>query len=521
MENISNQSRNQTIRDSKTLSAWQKGPFELDNAADIFAEGTLYDALIVGGGITGLTTALLLQKQGKQCIVAEAYTIGFGTTGGTTAHLNNFFDATYADVESDFSKEAAKLLANCGNESFEMIAAMIKEYNIDCDFEYKDGYLYAETDAEVKALDEIFTASQKAGIEVDESTTNGVNVPFKKAIVFKKQGQFHPLKYIFKLAEAFVDAGGIIVENTFIRDSSYEDCVHSAKGDTIIIKAKNLIYATHLPPGINVFDFRCSPYRSYVLGITLKDENAYPDCLSYDSKDPYHYFRTHIINDKKYMILGGEDHKTGHEDPNAAFEALEKYARQYYDIADVAFKWSAQYYIPADGLPYIGQLPGGDPNMYIATGYNGNGMMFGTIAGKIISDAVTGIENEYSYLFNPSRIKPVAGFKEFVKENADVAYHFIADRFSAENIDSLKELETDSGTIVKYNHEKLAVYKDAEGNVTALNPVCTHAKCIVSFNNAEKSWDCPCHGGRYDVNGKVLTGPPRANLQKVNIGGSY
>lgn len=517
MENINNQYRKQTLRDSKTLSPWQKGPFELDNAADIFAEGTLYDALIVGGGITGLTTALLLQKQGKQCIIAEAYTIGYGTTGGTSAHLNNFFDATYADVERDFSKEAAKLLANCGNESFEIIANLVKEYSINCDFEYKDGYLYAETDDEVKILDEILTASQRAGIDVKESAINGVNVPFKKAIVFKNQGQFHPLKYIFKLAEAFVDAGGIIVENTFIRDSSYEDGVHSAKGDTITIKAKNLVYATHLPPGINVFDFRCSPYRSYVLGIRLKDENAYPKGLSYDSKDPYHYFRTHIIGDKKYMILGGEDHKTGHQEPDAAFEALEKYAREYYEVTEISFRWSSQYYIPADGLPYIGQLPAGYPQLYIATGYNGNGMMFGTIAGKIISDAITLKENKYADLFNPARIKPVAGFVEFVKENADVAYHFIADRFSAESIDSLKELEANSGAIVKYNGEKLAVYKDAEGKVTALNPVCTHAKCIVCFNDAEKSWDCPCHGGRFDVNGRVLTGPPRANLQKVQI----
>jgi glycine/D-amino acid oxidase-like deaminating enzyme/nitrite reductase/ring-hydroxylating ferredoxin subunit len=515
MENTNN-TRKHPLRDSRSLSPWQKETFILDNAADIFAEGTLYDTLVIGGGITGLTTALLLQKQGKQTILAEAYTIGFGTTGGTSAHLNTFFDATYADVESDFSEEAAKQLANCGKESFAIIEAFAKEYNIDCDLEYKDAYLYAETDDEVKALDEITAASQRAGIEAIEAKENGVSVPFKKSILFKKQGQFHPLKYIFGLAKAFVDAGGIILENTFIRETSYENGVHSAKGDTLTIKAKNLVYATHLPPGINVFDFKCAPYRSYVLGIKLKDEADYPDALSYDSKDPYHYFRTHSINGQKYLLLGGEDHKTGHADPDAAFESLEKYAHKYYDVANVTFKWSSQYYIPADGLPYIGQMPGND-NLYIATGYNGNGMMFGTIAGKIISDNILGRENIYNKLFNPSRIKPVAGFMDFVKENADVAYHFIADRFSAEDIHSLKDLKADDGIIVKYNGEKLAVYKDAEGKVTALNPVCTHAGCIVGFNHAEKSWDCPCHGGRFDTDGKVLTGPPRKDLQKVNI----
>jgi glycine/D-amino acid oxidase-like deaminating enzyme/nitrite reductase/ring-hydroxylating ferredoxin subunit len=514
MEN--NPTRKQTLRDTKTISLWQKGPFELDNAADIFAEGTLYDTLIIGGGITGLTTALLLQKQGKQCILAEAYTIGFGTTGGTTAHLNTFFDTPYNDIENDFSEDAAKLVAQCSKEAFNIIQGFVTEYSIDCDLVYKDGYLYAETDEEVKVLEEILEASRRAGIEVEESQTNGVTVPFKKAIVFKNQGQFHPLKYIFKLAEAFVNAGGVIVENTFIRESTFEGGAFSAKSDNITIKAKELVYATHLPPGINLLDFVCAPYRSYVVGLKLKNEATYPDCLSYDSKDPYHYFRTHVIDGEPYLILGGEDHKTGHDNPEDSFTALEEYAHQYYDIAEVAFKWSAQYYTSADGLAYIGHLPS-NKNIYIATGYNGNGMMYGTIAGKIISDMILGKESPYTSLFSPTRIKPVAGFMEFVKENTDVAYRFIADRFSADSIDSLKEIAPDSGAIVKYEGEKLAVYKDAEGKVTALNPVCTHAKCIVCFNPSEKSWDCPCHGGRFDLDGKVITGPPRADLQKVQI----
>ncbi|WP_374948263.1 FAD-dependent oxidoreductase [Mucilaginibacter sp.] len=517
MENNITTTRKQTQRDGKTMSAWQKGPFDLAASSIKFYDATVYDTLIVGGGITGLTTALLLQKNGRQCVIAEAYTLGYGTTGGTSAHLNTFFDATYADVESDFSAEAAKLLANCGKESFGMIANLVNQYEIDCDLEYKDGYLYAETDDEVKALDNILAASQKAGIEVDIADTNGVKVPFKKAIVFKKQGQFHPIKYLFGLAKAFTDAGGVILENTFIRDSKFEDDIHTAIGDSIQIKARNLVYATHLPPGINIFDFECAPYRSYVLGLTLKNDADYPDCLTYDSKDPYHYFRTHVVNGKKIMVLGGEDHKTGHDDPEAAFQILENYARQYYEVEEIKYKWSAQYYIPADGLPYIGLLPGGYPNMYVATGYNGNGMMFGTISGKIISDAIVGSENAYADLFSTGRIKPVAGFMDFVKENADVAYRFIADRFSTDTIDSFKEIAAGTGAIVKYDGEQLAVYKDAEGKVTALNPVCTHAKCIVCFNPSEKSWDCPCHGGRFDTDGKVITGPPRSDLQKVNV----
>lgn len=514
MENTNE--RKQINRDGATLSAWQKVQLTAPKATNTLNDSTIYDALIVGGGITGITTALLLQKQGKQVVLAEAHTLGFGTTGGTTAHLNTFFDTPYNDIESDFNEDAAKLVAQCGKEAFDIIKGFVPEYHIECDLELKDGYLYAETDEEAEILDQIFEASKRAGVDVQQSTTNGINVPFKKSIVFKDQGQFHPIKYIYGLAGAFIEAGGIILENTFIRDSSYQDGVLNAQSDNINIKAKKLVYATHLPPGVNLLDFVCAPYRSYVIGLKLKEESAYPDCLSYDSKEPYHYFRTHVINNKKYLIVGGEDHKTGHDSPEAAFKALEDYATQYYESAEIKFKWSAQYYTSADGLAYIGNLPSNN-DIYIATGYNGNGMMYGTISGKIISDMILDKQSPYADLFSPIRIKPVAGFTEFVKENADVAYRFIADRFSSAKIDSLKDIKAGTGAIVKYDGEQLAVYKDAEGKVTALNPACTHAKCIVCFNPSETSWDCPCHGGRFDIHGKVLTGPPRADLEQIPL----
>jgi len=514
MEN--NNTRTLSPRDGKNLSLWQKGPFRLESTTDIFAEGTLYDALIVGGGITGLTTALLLQKQGRQCLLAEAYSIGYGTTGGTTAHLNTFFDTPYNTIESDFGEDGAKLVAQSGKEAFAIIEGLVQEYAINCDFELKPGYLYAENNAEAKLLDDILHSTKKAGVDCDYAQTNGIRVPFKKSVILPNQGQFHPLKYIYRLAEEFVNSGGVIMENTFIRDANFEDGVHTIKSDNATIKAKNLVYATHMPPGITVLNFKAAPYRSYVIGARLADENAYPDCLSYDTKDPYHYFRTHVIDGVKYLVLGGEDHKTAHGDPEESFKALEDYLHQYYEVAEISFKWSSQYYSSADGLPYIGLLPTGN-NTYAGSGYNGNGMMFGTIAGKIISDMICGVQSPYESIYSPSRIKPVAGFVEYVKENADVAYRFIADRFSADDIESLKELEPGDGTIVKHNGHKLAVYKDAEGKVTALNPVCTHTKCIVHFNRTEQSWDCPCHGGRFDLEGKVVTGPPTIDLQKVNL----
>jgi glycine/D-amino acid oxidase-like deaminating enzyme/nitrite reductase/ring-hydroxylating ferredoxin subunit len=502
-------------RDSNTKSPWQEIQlnWQPENAA---VEAAVYDVLIVGGGITGLTTAVLLQKGGKKCILAESKSLGYGTTGGTTAHLNTFFDTSYLDIEKDFGEDAAKLMAEAGNEALSMIKNFIDTYQIDCDFEYKDAYLYAEDDQETKDLTSILASSRKAGVNAVEVRDNMVPVPFQMAVLYNDQGQFHPLKYLYQMAEVFVNAGGVILENTFIRKTEYKDGIHTAESDVLSIKALNLVYATHLPPGINLLDFRCAPYRSYVLAIKLKNED-YPDALVYDMQEPYHYFRTHEINGQRYLILGGEDHKTGHDDPEKSFENLASYANKYYYVSSIDYKWSAQLYVSADGLPYIGLLPGGDDQLYVATGYNGNGMIFGTLAGKIISDQILGLTNRYAKLLTPSRIKPIAGFEEFVTENADVAFHFVADRLSASAIDSLQELEPGTGKIVKYKDEKLAIYKDNNGTVTALNPICTHAKCIVKFNSAEKSWDCPCHGGRYAITGEVLTGPPRRNLSQVQI----
>lgn len=228
-------------------------------------------------------------------------------------------------------------------------------------------------------------------------------------------------------------------------------------------------------------------------------------------------FRTHVIDGEKYLILGGEDHKTGHGNPEAAFQNLEKYANQYFKVKAVPYRWSAQYYVPVDGLPYIGKMPMGDERTYIATGFNGNGMIFGTLSAKIIADLILGRENPYAELFDPARIKPIAGFTEFVKENADVAYHFLADRLSSEAIESFKEIKPGEGKVVDFEGEKLAVYKSPNGKIKALSPVCTHAGCIVGFNPVEQSWDCPCHGGRFDLDGRVISGPPQKDLESIKL----
>lgn len=504
------------LRDGKNKSIWQSIAQKITPNLGKADDTSIYDVLIVGGGITGVTTALQLQKAGKKCIIAEASNLGFGTTGGTTAHLNTFFDTPYPQMESDFGQDGAKLVAEAGQTAIDAIKDFIKAYQIDCDFEQKDGYLFSQNEKETKELTEIFESCQKLGVAVKRVHENGAPIAFEQALCFPNQAQFHPLKYILALAEEFKSLGGVIAENTFIAETSFKDETYIATAQNLTIKAKNLVYATHMAPGINLLTFRCAPYRSYVLGVKLSD-NDYPNSLIYDMKEPYHYLRTHVIDGQKYLIVGGEDHKTGHDDPTAAFSTLKDFATTYHACEEITFQWSAQYYEPADGLPYIGELPGGDDRTYIATGYSGNGMIYGTLSGLIIADLILGRANKFADLFKPSRIKPIAGFTEFVKENADVAYHFVADRIATADLESLTDLQRGEGKVVDFEGKKVALYKDEQGIITALNPVCTHAKCIVSFNSEEKSWDCPCHGGRFDLEGKVITGPPRADLSPIDI----
>ena len=504
-------------RDGALRSPWQEhtgNPFASDEGSHI--GNRLWDVAVVGGGITGLSTALRLQEAGKRCIVIEAHQIGFGTTGGTTAHINTMLDTPYHTIESDFGIENSRLVADAARAGRDLIARNVSAYQIACDFEYKDGVLFAQTDAEAATLKNIYEGSLRAGVDVVPVSEIPVPLDFRMAINCRMQAQIHPLKYLQALAQAFEAAGGTIMQHTQVSDSKRHREVYHLETSSGTIQAANLIYATHIPPGVNVLHFRCAPYRSYVLGVQLADE-AYPAALAYDMQEPYHYFRTHLLDGKRYLILGGADHKTGHGNPEQSFRELEAYLRKHFDVASIDYRWSAQFFEPADGLPYIGKLPGGDEGIYVATGFGGNGVLFGSFAAVLLSDLILGIESPCEKLFSPLRVKPVAAFTNFVKENADVVYRFVADRLTTEKLAEMVELTPDTGAVVNFENQRIALYKSSDGALNALSPVCTHAGCIVAWNNAEKSWDCPCHGGRYDVAGKVLTGPPRKNLEEIPL----
>jgi glycine/D-amino acid oxidase-like deaminating enzyme/nitrite reductase/ring-hydroxylating ferredoxin subunit len=501
-------------RDGACESLWQASAEEYitkNSAVEKF-----YDVAIAGGGITGITTALLLQKAGKKCIVFEAYNLCFGTTGGTTAHLNTLLDNPYTTISKNFGEDNAKLVADASKEAIELVKNHIQEYKIDCEFEDASAYLFAQTDDQVKELKSIHDACRDVKLKVVYADSLPLNIHCKKAMIVDGQAKFHPVKYVHALAKAFEDAGGVIVQQCRVEDVENNQTVKikTSKGD---YESQYFIYATHIPMGINLLHLRCAPYRSYAMAVSLQDEK-YPGDLFYDMYDPYHYIRSQKIGDKTYLIVGAEDHKTGHiENTNECFDKLEAYTKRHFNISNIDYKWSSQYFEPADTLPYIGHLPGQENNILVATGYGGNGMTYSHIAAVTLRSILLNEDDPKIKLFNPNRIKPVAGFVSFLSHNADVAKEFASKLLGYEKLEKSADLKSGNGKVVKYEGETVALHKDENGSLHAVNPVCKHMKCSVAWNEAEQTWDCPCHGARYAVNGIVVTGPANRDLEKIEV----
>jgi glycine/D-amino acid oxidase-like deaminating enzyme/nitrite reductase/ring-hydroxylating ferredoxin subunit len=476
-----------------------------------------YDIAIVGGGITGITTALLLQEAGKKCIVFEAQTLCYGTTSGTTAHLNTLVDTQYTTIIKNFSKEDAKRVATATREAIELVKQNIRTYSIECGFEETPGYLYSQNNEQTKELQEIYEACLEVNLEVAYTDDIPVPMPFEKAIKVENQAKFNPAEYVHALAEAFENAGGVIIQHCRVQNAEGDERIH-IETSTGNYDAGAIVYATHIPMGVNLLHLRCTPYRSYAMAVQLDNEKDYPEALAYDMYDPYHYYRTQLVNGQPYLIAGGEDHKTAHEkNTDQCFRKLEAHIRKHFPVQQIAYSWSSQFYESADGLPYIGHLPGHPHQVFVATGFGGNGMTYSHVAAALLKSILLGEQNDYEQVFDPNRIKPIAGFVNFIKQNADVAKELFSRLIPADKLQSLAELAPGEGRVVRFEGETVGLYKDEHGELHAIDPVCTHLKCNVEWNSSEQSWDCPCHGARFSCDGKVLNGPADRDLALIEI----
>lgn len=477
------------------------------------------DVCVVGAGITGITTAYLLAQEGRKVVVIDDGPVGGGETGRTTAHIASALDDRYFHLEKLFGEEGARTAAQSHSAAIRKISEIVAAEKIDCDFVTLDGFLFEPPGRNPANIDREYTAARRAGLQV--AIVDSAPAPFDtgKALKFSGQAQFHPLKYLRGLVGVIQAKGGQIFTGTraMEMEGSNPAKVKTKNGQTITAGA--IVVATNTP--VNdwvVIHSKQAAYRTYVIGLEVPAV-AVPPILLWDDDDPYHYVRLQKGGDtadgKDLLIVGGEDHKTGQkEEGSAPFGRLEKWARDRYLIAgEVAFRWSGQVMEPVDSLAYIGRNPADEENIYVATGDSGNGMTHGTIAGILITDLIMGRKNPWEELYDPRR-KTLRSAAEYAKENLNVATQY-TDFLTAGEIRSADELRPGFGAIMRHGKDKLAVYKDENGAVHEMSAVCPHLKCIVKWNHVEKSWDCPCHGSRFNADGKVLNGPALTDLEPV------
>ncbi|MGM8228985.1 FAD-dependent oxidoreductase [Cellvibrio sp. ARAG 10.3] len=477
------------------------------------------DVCVIGAGIGGLTTAYLLACAGKSVVVIDAIGIGAGETGRTTAH---FFppDEWYASLEDSFGTEQAAQISSSYKAATDLVESIIASEAIDCHFERLPGYLFSLAKEGHEEIENEFQAAQRAGAESTKlERVPGLSFDSGVCIEFQRLAQFHPMKYLNGLAKAIVKRGGKIFCGTRASAITHNDDGHVVNTQGGNISSAAVVVATNTPFNKETMltHTKQAPYQTYVVGVRVP-KGSVPRVLLWDTGDPYYYVRLAEDDqqpDYDILVVGGADHKTGHDKhPQHRYDQLEQWVRERFPMAlSVEYRWSGQVMEPADGLAYLGRNPLGDKNTYIITGDSGNGMTHCTIGAMIISDLICGRENKWEALYSPKR-KITHGLAEFFSEQADVAMKY-SEWLSAGEVKSVEDIRHGEGAIVREGIHKLAVYRDEQGSLHSLSAKCTHMGCVVHFNAAERSWDCPCHGSRFSTSGDVLHGPATSPLSKA------
>ncbi|MCM2466591.1 FAD-dependent oxidoreductase [Methanoculleus oceani] len=471
------------------------------------------DVAVVGGGIVGITTAVLLKQAGYAVTVLEANRVCHGVTGHTTAKVTSLHRLIYAELIDRFGSRQAQQYAEANQAAIETIASFIRKYDIPCDFLRKPAYTYAESEEARGLVAAEADAARSLGLPA--TFTEDVPLPARNygAVVVGNQAQFHPLKYLLHLASLVPGDGSRIYEKTRaleVQDDGGRCTVRTENGT---VTARAVVLATHYPfydsPGF--YFARMEPSRSYVLGVRL--DEPFPAGMFINAAGPVHSWRSQPSGAGELVLVGGMEHRTGEDvDTRRHYRDLEAYARSVYPITSVDYRWSAQDYITVDGVPYIGPLAAGHENVYIATGFRKWGMTNGTAAATIVTDMILGRASPWAEVYAPDRFKPAASARRFLVHNIEVAEKYIGGAISRPAGD-LADVLPGEGRILMIEGQKAGVFRDREGRVHAVNPTCTHLGCVAAWNSAEETWDCPCHGSRYDADGKVIHGPAVKDLK--------
>ncbi len=472
------------------------------------------DVAVIGGGITGITAAYLLSRSGKRVVVLEALRVGAGSTGYSTGNLYSPVGGEgLHTIGMKFNDARVQEVVESRGLAVDFIEQTISEHAIACEFRRVPWSLFTVDGRNRDFIAKEQAAAAKAGLRVSPAvsfpggTPEGFSVP--------GQAQFNPFRYVTGLAAAISSENCRIFEHTrFTGIEEGERCtVHTESG---LVRAAHVIMATHTPKGIYMVHTNLGPYREYAVAAKLK--GGYPEPgIYWEMQGTGHYsMRTFETAEGKLLVVLGETHKVGQKiRSEECYDRLELFLRKRFEVDSVVHKWSAQQYKPSDSIPYIGKTTG-DHRTYIATGFAADGLTYGTAAAMIISDSILGRDNKFLHTYQATRLTPLASAEKFVKENVNVAYELIKDWISKDT-GTFAEVKPGEGRVMDVDGGKHAVHRDRNGGLHVCSAVCPHMGCIVHWNEAEESWDCPCHGSRFASDGQVLEGPAINPLKKVGL----
>jgi glycine/D-amino acid oxidase-like deaminating enzyme/nitrite reductase/ring-hydroxylating ferredoxin subunit len=479
---------------------------------------------IVGAGIAGLSTAYRLARKRQSVVVLDDGPVGGGQTRRTTAHLSNAIDDRYVEIERIHGEEGAKLAAASHTVAIDRIEAIVQEEGIGCDFTRLDGYLFCSPDEKPDLLERERDAARRAGLNAVDVAPRAPIAEFDTgpALRFPSQATIDPMKYLGGLVRAVRRYRGQIFCDTHVTqiEGGTPARVSTQAGPAVVCDA--VVVATNTPViDATALHTKQAPYLTYVVALPVP-RGAVTPALYWDTADPYHYIRLQRGDGPEdLLIVGGEDHKTGQDEDDAVarYARLELWARRRWpECGPAAYRWSGQVMETIDGLAYIGRHPRGADNVFIATGDSGMGMTHGTIAGTLLSDLIRGKDNPWEELYDPSRKRVWGGAgKEYVKENLNVAKQYLKSWVAGGDVKSDEEIARGGGAVVRRGLRKVAVYRDDAGRLHECSATCPHLGCVVHWNAGEKTWDCPCHGSRFDAYGHVINGP--ANVDLTPVGG--
>ena len=475
------------------------------------------DVVVIGGGIAGITTALLLKEAGVRVVLLEAGRLARGVSGYTTAKVSSQHGLIYSRLRSRFGANAARTYGSANQAALEWIARRVAQHGIDCDFRRRSSYAYVSRGGDRSRADDEAAAAEEAGLPAALTETTPLPYGVAAAVRFDDQAEFHVRRYLLALAATLPGGGCEVFERSHaVEVDDDESCVVKTPGGRVT--ADHVVVATHYPFLDRSFAFaRVHPQRSYAILCRIAGEPPPGMFISGDS--PTRSVRAVPLDGDELLLVGGEGHRTGSGgDTEERYRRLERFAREHWDVESVEYRWSAQDNTTVDGLPYVGRVTPRSRQVLMATGFAKWGMTGGTAAAMLLSDLILGRENAWAGLFDPNRVELRAAAPRFVEENARVALRFAGDRITRRGTRPIESLEPGEGGIVRHDGETVAGHRRDDGTLVAVAPTCSHLGCQVNWNRAERSWDCPCHGSRFSPEGDVLQGPAVHRLEHKPLG---